>query len=845
MFVFLRLFVYLPAKEKQASSSELQKTYKMKTLYKQLCLLVLFALTAGVSQAQVENYCLRLSEGGSVDCGPMPELDGLKAFTIQFWFCADKWTEGATLLSRGDELSVKLGAENTLVFNIRGKEGSVKRNNFTTGTWLPVMILSQNSRVQVYVDQTLVKNITASDALPQISSRFVFGGDTYCGRIDEVRVWDAELASDYEYFTHTTLNKWVPQLNDLVAYFKFDQPWCANVVDYKPLFLPTQKTNHHGIFSATGAKREKVTDNNAGLPYLLMGGYTNNTRFFDNGIEKDKYLLSNDLIILGLQSYSDGHVRPLTANDHATVRNAEYLSYYKNKKRSGVISLLGQGSYISAPTSAFTPSTGYTLETWICLDEWTEGAFIFKKENSSATKGFSARLGDETNREIIVRIDGREYFFKNTLAVGSWGHLSITPGTGTSNRYTLFLNVGTRTCSADATRSNESTDPIPTGMDGLRLYIGQNIKGKLDETIIWNKTMSPENIENHRNGKVPLPGPGNAVTQQQMWDAHVYYRYDDPNDLGFDIYSQDGWAKIMTDCYEGYTGFQVRISVQGHDGWQSTIANADKRKIFAQDLAELSKPYAGVELDLEWMDGTQTNLGLLADEILAVLPKGKTLMISHHQYGAYQFPKAKIEKVHGFTFQQYGPQSTWYGYQSYVNGYNAFINYGYPKEKIYLSFGTTTSNGYTAGGQYARAPIGYSWGLIKSDYVPPTDGSVERGEWNGNYFYFCGPVQVYNRAKFAREKQVLGLFYWDICNDLSPTSPHCLARNANYALNANVDPRVDEVTIDHPTPIRQITMPNDASAAGSTTIYDLQGRPVDPARAQHGIFIQNGKKIIR
>lgn len=815
----------------------------MKKLLKIFSLVTLFVLNAGICGAQVENHCLRLSNGGSVDCGPMPELDGLTNFTVQFWFCADEWTEGATLLSRGEELNVKIGAENKIVITVRGKEITVTNTTLITGKWLPLMILSQPKRVQIYLNNTLVRNVVTYETVPETSNRFIFGGDDFRGRIDEVRIWDTDLAADYEYFTYTTLNKWVPQLSNLVAYFKFDQPWCSNVVDYKPLFSVTAKTNHHGIFSETGASREKVTDNQQGLPYLLMGGYTDHKRFFANGIERDKYLLSNDLIFLGLRPYSDGHVRPFVPNDHATVRNGEYLSSYINKKRSGVLSLSGTNSYLLCPTSVFNPTSEYTLETWIYLEEWTEGGFIFKKENASATKGFSVRLGDEDTHQIIVRIDGRQYFFKTSLTTGRWAHIAITPGDGTNNRYTVFLNINGLTATANTTLSDSSADPMPTGMSSLRLYIGQNLNAKFDETLIWHKTWSAPDIEAHRNGNVPLPGPGKSVAKKLMEEqTNAYYTYNYADNLGFDLHSIDGCAKIMESCYDGYTGYQIRIAVdsQSHPDWKTTISTAERRKIFAADLAELSKPYAGVELDLEWMDGVQTNLGLLADEILAVLPKGKSLMISMHQYGAYQFPKGKINNVDGYTFQQYGPnRKEFYSYNSFVNGYNAFVNYGYPKDKIYLSYGTTTTKGSNGG-----AIIGYNWGIIDDSYKPATDGSTESGIYKGETYYFCGPVQVYDRAKFVRDNQIMGLFYWDICNDLSPSHRYSLSRNANYALNANVDPRVDEVTIDHPTPIRKII----TSASGTSTgsgIYDLSGRRINPSQATRGIFIQNGKKIVR
>ena len=50
----------------------------MKNYYHLWAALLLFAFSmAPRVHAQVENYCLRLSQGGQVDCGPMPELDGL------------------------------------------------------------------------------------------------------------------------------------------------------------------------------------------------------------------------------------------------------------------------------------------------------------------------------------------------------------------------------------------------------------------------------------------------------------------------------------------------------------------------------------------------------------------------------------------------------------------------------------------------------------------------------------------------------------------------------------------------------------------------------------------------
>ena len=145
--------------------------------------------------------------------------------------------------------------------------------------------------------------------------------------------------------------------------------------------------------------------------------------------------------------------------------------------------------------------------------------------------------------------------------------------------------------------------------------------------------------------------------------------------------------------------------------------------------------------------------------------------------------------------------------------------------------------------------IGYKWGIINDDYVPATDGSFERGLYNGLYYYFHGPVQVYNRAKFCRDNQLQGIFCWDLCNDLSPSHKYSLSRWCNYALSANVDPKVTEVTPNHPTGIHSPTvngpLGSDASPSEeSSPIYDLQGRQMK-TEPQSGVFIRDGKKIVK
>lgn len=811
-------------------------------------LLFCLALLSGLcAYSQVKNYCIRLTSGGSVDCGQMSELDEASSFTLQFWMNADSWKSGAMLFSRGEGLKVEQAAAKTLDITLGTKKVSVNADDLVSGKWAQVTILCDKGSVKVFVNKKQVKTATGV-VLPTDDAPFLIGGGDYAGRIDEVRVWSAALSSEYDYFFNNTLNKWVPQIDNLVAYFKMDQELCPNLVDYKVLFVPSAY-NHHGVFSASGVQREEVKDN-AGLPYLLCGAYTNNARFFDRGVNQDQYLLANDIIMLGIQSYSDGHLKYLSPNDHATVTRGEYLGEYEG--RSGVLSLGGDGS-MECPGDVFDPpldangkaTTGYTFETWLYLEKWTDGGYIFRRETPDGKHGFSIRLGDEEKKHVIVRVNGNEFVNINSMPVGEWVHFAVTANAGGTVRTTFMFTYNGKDKWANATQSGTSTDYTPTGMDNEKAYIGEGLTAKFDNTVLWIQRFDLTALAGHMN-VIPMPAIGKEVTADLMRNGMAFYTFDRADNMGWDSYSQDEWRDIIRSAYEGYRGYQLRISVQGHTGWQNTIANANRRKIFAQDLAALSEGYDGVELDLEWMDGTQTNLGLLADEIVKVLPEGKVFMISHHQYGAYQFPKDKIAEVDGFTFQQYGPQMSWFNYNTFVSGANAFVNYGYPKNKIYLSYSTTTSGAYNASGaQISNVITGVRNGLLDGNYTPDPNGAYEKAEYNGNYYYLQGPRQVYLRAKYCVDNQMQGIFYWDMGNDVKPTHKYSLAKACNYALSSNVDSLVTEVTVNHPTGIRDIQQGRKPQAA-QTSVYDLGGRRYEAdAALPRGVYIRGGRKILK
>lgn len=789
-------------------------------------------------KSQVTNYALEFDKDGYVDCGLLTSLDGRESYLLQFWMNPSEWVEGANLISRGDGFKAVLGEEGKVEFTV-GAVG-LTLSGVPLNEWTLVTLRSKDGIA--YVNGSRKK--TALPAVPHSgeNDKLILGGGGYVGRLDEVRIWGSALNADFDYFERTTLNRWNPNWDDLLVYFKMDDELCDNLVDYKSIYnAESEASNNHGIFSATGVAR--VVADNPKLPYLLNGAYTANVRFFDRAIPREQYLLSNDLIILGINSYADGHLKTQTPNNHARLEGCEYLDEFEGRK--GVVAFDGNSKIIAPKRSMDIGDKGYTFECWLYVDEWVEGAYIYRKENADG-QGFSISLGKEENHEMVVKVNGNKFVNQRLMKSNKWMHFALgVNGENTPSRTFWFMYNG-KNVGWGSSASDESTDYTPVGNEDCEAVIGENFKGKIDDFVIWNRTIGRNETADHMN-QLPMPGLSVALTADNMSKADTYYSFDDAERPGWSYYSQDEWRDIMLKAYEGHRGYQVRISVASHDGWTNTIQNKSKRKNFVDDLVEIAEGYDGVELDLEWIYGEQTYLGILSDEIRAALPEGKKYMVSCHNV-AYRFPLKRMASVDAFTFQQYGPQMEHFRYSHFERMCNEFVNYGFPKEKIITSYSTTTSNGKKDGA--ADTPIrGVKDGFLEGDYVPSEE--LDQKTVGGGYtFAFTGPKLTYKRAKYTTDNGLGGIFYWDMGNDTPVAHPYNLAKWCSYGLNANVDTLVTSVVVRHQSSalpevidrakqeVEVVVSPNPAENMISISLKD--GRVMKSAE----VFDASGRKVL-
>ncbi|PWE00374.1 LamG-like jellyroll fold domain-containing protein [Marinilabilia rubra] len=757
-------------------------------------LMSLFFLMPALAFAQVNNYALKLQAEGTANFYGIPEINEQSSYTLQFWVNPSEWTSGASVFSRGadsEKFAAELGTLNEIVFTAGNQQLNVSSNSLDANQWSQVTLVNNAGNIDIYINNELVTSLVNDFVIPQSNSDFVLGNNGFSGRIDEFRIWTVAVENPFFHLWRNTVNKHHPNWGQLLVYYKFDQNQCDNIVDYK--------FHHHGVFSGIYTEREEVTDN-PDFKYRKSVAYSNFSRWADRQIDADKYLLANDLILLDISVTPDGTASLPHPYSQGTVNKAGYMDEYLG--HTGVLSLNGAGAGMEIGTEVLNPSDRYSFSTWIYLEEWTEGAFIFRKEKS-IDQGFSIRLGDVERNTIIIRVNGVEYIRPFNMKLKEWIHLGIAAYSTTNYQVfqTSFNGETTYAVNPDV----DVHDYQLTGLENTTAYIGENLNAKLDETVIWKDFRSSAQMAAAMI-HTPMPSTTEKVEAVTLRTTDAYYSYDDPANVGHDLYSNLHFIDLMRQHYEGHRGFMIRGAVHSFDGWESRFADPAFRTQFASTLADVSQVFDGVDLDFEWCySGTcWDNYGKVIQEVEAALPADKILTVTPH-YVSYSLPLQYMEHVDYFPFQIYGPSKTVFQWDTYVDGYNRFVNHGYPTEKIVLSYATTTSVAYDVNTdeRLSVPPIGVRNDLLENGYTPEMNSAIDG---NGYRRYITGYNQVIDRCEFIQDYDLGGIMYWDMGNDVKTSHPFSLVKAASYALNSNVDTLVTQVDV-FPTSINNTPVP--------------------------------------
>jgi len=783
--------------------------------------------------AQTTNYSLNLNGTGLVEMNSIEALDYSKPFAVQMFVNLESWSEGAFLLSQksgvaGLELKLGSSASQEVILNIFNEQGAssiaAPISTFENNKWFHLTLSYDGGASKVakfYIDGALTKEGVLSSGV-DLSSLYSTSslrlGEGVKGRIDEVRIWSAPLDEE-SIAWNNTLSRFQLMSDDLTAYWRFDQDQCDNVVDYKG--------DNHGVF--VNSDRVEVTDN-ANLAYRIVSGYTSFPRMIDRGqISRDMYLMTNDLIILSAQVLKTGQVYMDYADNQGVISNGEHLFSFDG--REGVVHFKGEGAgmQVGVETLYENPSKATsvaTLECWLNLDSWVEGAALLKK--SEGDNIISIYLGKEDNRELIVNLNGYEFISQGNLKMNEWQHVAVklNPTSSRFNRKVRFQFDTAAEVYATTAPSSGTLNEVPL-MSTTATVIGENLHGKMDEVMIWRSDRSEGNTRfDASNGYSYPTGEWSDILLCSYW------KFDDDSNVGLDSQSWKEMEKYIRSQYEGHRGYKIRYGFISADGeeWKGMIANPETLERFLGDVEVLMQDMDGFDLDFEWCyNATEwANYGNLVERLRAIIPQEKTFTCSLHAV-SYKLDKKYIDMVDYFTFQIYGPSPEIFEYDRYVKAYTDFVNHGYPNDKILLSIGALATNS-------AKAVVGYK-DVIGSN--PNIGKDIDQVQHNGSTYYFNGVNTVQRKMNVVNELNFAGSMYFDMGNDLHVSNDYSLIRAMDEVVAANVDSLITHVDVGtsinppkgesakvkiYPVPARdfiQVDLPNEGAA--QVVIYNLLG----------------------
>ena len=308
--------------------------------------------------------------------------------------------------------------------------------------------------------------------------------------------------------------------------------------------------------------------------------------------------------------------------------------------------------------------------------------------------------------------------------------------------------------------------------------------------MVWGSDRSGSAKNDAENGYQWNIGSWNNIF------LNAYWKGDDPENVGKDSQSYIGMIEFIRNYYAGHRGMKIRMGIIYPDGekWKWGVLNKEEYlDNMINDAKKLLTYCDGLDVDLEWMysssDWTIYNhvVKRLIDEVMAGHRDTKTFTCSLHKVSYGGFDKTMINDVDFFTFQLYGPNKETYYWDYYPEAYNWFTSYGFPKDKILMSYGVLLVNN----GEEGYKDLFEKYGMNDSNFDP----ALNSWDCGGIVKYYNGVNQTKCKQEFIIEKDCRGTMYFDMGNDQPVRDYKSLIRAQNDILASNVDTLITKVDL--------------------------------------------------
>ncbi|TLX71940.1 T9SS type A sorting domain-containing protein [Labilibacter sediminis] len=430
----------------------------------------------------------------------------------------------------------------------------------------------------------------------------------------------------------------------------------------------------------------------------------------------------------------------------------------------------------SGDVDALDEVSSFTIESWIYIDQWNEGASIYKKQGATWKHKIQMSLGPVASKRLYFHVSNGSNTYmaidNSSISVGNWHHVAVAyDGNGPANdqlkAYIDGIEVTDKWFNAPGDMVATST-PVSAGA----FEVGSSFDGKIDEFRVWSRTLIASEIDYT-----------NTISQY-----HALY-----NDLIL-YYTADQTQNIDVADYKGnqhgvVSGNVTKVEVTGNDKFNYKIVQAYVRsEIYPRGL--ISDEYLLNNNDLIYFglgprangdifysyphnDGTLTNVNYLSSY------SGRNGVLEFTGTGA----NANCGK--GLFLDAYGGRNkftfeAWVYIDEWVENSFIFKKGQDHFNKVDIQLGSSTNNTL-----YFHISNG-------SNKYAAVDNGISVGSWNHIAFAYNGSASAYDQVSIYINGVPVTPWY----NTFEATIPtSCPDVDDDFILGENFKGKLDEIRV--------------------------------------------------
>lgn len=501
----------------------------------------------------------------------------------------------------------------------------------------------------------------------------------------------------------------------------------------------------------------------------IVSSYVRNNFLETGRVSAESMNVCNDLIILGINPYPDGSLYfEIPDNSASFTGGTKVLAEFQG--RDGVLSFDGTGKMNAGNDLLHTPAVWgndnagkypqFTFGTWLFVTEWTQGACLFKKENTKNKIAF--KEGDKPG-EFVFEVDNRQVkLFASDFETGKWVHVALTYSSTANNKGThLYIN-GKKVVS-DLTSLTDKLPYVRTPMQ-----VGSQVRAGMDEVFFNGLALSEGEISKIKDS-------GLAFSSWNMSKTLAYWKFDDEKNPGKDSHS---WVDLLQRVRNEVAGSPVKIRAGITAGdWKTMCSKENYREDFAKNIKSLLEKYNfdGVDLDFEWPLNPDEfdNYSKTIVKLREVIGKEKILSVSLHPL-YYKISQEAIKATDHISLQCYGPSPERFPYETYVKEAEAVVQYGISKDKLVLGLPFYGSE------EHKQGTASY-WDFVRDGLI--IDNETDEVVYKGKKYIFNGQKTIAKKTRYVIEQNIAGIMSWDLATDVTISHPRSLLKSVMDELN--------------------------------------------------------------